>query len=312
MRSASSPRRAACGARRLAGARTGPPISSRLRPLLAEPRTRLEPSGFPRLAGRYSGHAVDVQAVPDALTFRKLPALWLLVTLTEPQPLAGETRIMVRPSGLEPFSTFAPAAHRDRAAAGLSRALRRADDRAGPSAARPVWPALAPLLEDPALKEIVLSPAGLRLVRLAEEAPKGAYLLFREADLGRTPVSAAVVQRMLETLTSSRESSPVPRPARWRQAMPDRRPPHPWLVLARRAAAAGMRPGDEPPAAAGPHLSVLHAAPWRIHPRDRGPGVSLVGKLAGGLFVYAMAILDAYRTARLRWEIWQHAQLKVT
>ena len=36
------------------------------------------------------------------------------------------------------------------------------------------------------------------------------------------------------------------------------------------------------------------------------PGVSLVGKLAGGLFVYAMAILDAYRTARLRWEIWRH------
>ena len=60
--------------------------------------------------------------------------------------------------------------------------------------------ALAPLLEDPALKEIVLSPAGLRLVRLAEEAPKGAYLLFRESDLGRNPVSAAVVQPMLDTL----------------------------------------------------------------------------------------------------------------
>ena len=41
---------------------------SLLRPLLAEPRMRLEPSGFPRLAGRYAGHAVDVQAVPDALS----------------------------------------------------------------------------------------------------------------------------------------------------------------------------------------------------------------------------------------------------
>ena len=38
------------------------------------------------------------------------------------------------------------------------------------------------------------------------------------------------------------------------------------------------------------------------------PDVSLVGKLAGGLFVYAMAVLDAYRTARLRWEIWRHDQ----
>jgi hypothetical protein len=38
------------------------------------------------------------------------------------------------------------------------------------------------------------------------------------------------------------------------------------------------------------------------------PAVSLVGKLSGGLFVYAMAILDAYRTASLRREIWRSDQ----
>ena len=31
------------------------------------------------------------------------------------------------------------------------------------------------------------------------------------------------------------------------------------------------------------------------------------GKLAGGLFVYAMSILDAYRHARVRFEIWHHS-----
>ena len=35
------------------------------------------------------------------------------------------------------------------------------------------------------------------------------------------------------------------------------------------------------------------------------PTASLVGHLAGGIFVYALSIPDAYRTARLRWEIWQ-------
>ncbi len=30
------------------------------------------------------------------------------------------------------------------------------------------------------------------------------------------------------------------------------------------------------------------------------PGVSWVGKLSGGLFVHAMAVLDAYRRARIR------------
>ena len=34
------------------------------------------------------------------------------------------------------------------------------------------------------------------------------------------------------------------------------------------------------------------------------PGVSLVGKLSGGLFVYAIAIYDAYKTARIRHSVW--------
>lgn len=35
--------------------------------------------------------------------------------------------------------------------------------------------------------------------------------------------------------------------------------------------------------------------------------VSLVGKFAGGIFVYAMAVFDAYRHARIRAEIWRYA-----
>lgn len=34
--------------------------------------------------------------------------------------------------------------------------------------------------------------------------------------------------------------------------------------------------------------------------------VSIVGKLAGGIFVYAMSVLDAYHHARARFEVWRH------
>mgnify|MGYP001492384502 CR=1 FL=1 len=34
--------------------------------------------------------------------------------------------------------------------------------------------------------------------------------------------------------------------------------------------------------------------------------VSVVGKLAGGLFVWSLAMIDAYKTARIRFEIWRH------
>ena len=32
----------------------------------------------------------------------------------------------------------------------------------------------------------------------------------------------------------------------------------------------------------------------------------MIGKFAGGIFVYAIAIYDAYKTARIRTEVWRH------
>jgi len=40
------------------------------------------------------------------------------------------------------------------------------------------------------------------------------------------------------------------------------------------------------------------------------PDASLVGRYAGGFFIYAVAIMDAYRWAKVRWEIFHHAHPK--
>ena len=42
--------------------------------------------------------------------------------------------------------------------------------------------------------------------------------------------------------------------------------------------------------------------------KTAAPDVSIIGKLAGGLFVYAMSLLDAYKVARIRRTVWQHDQ----
>lgn len=42
--------------------------------------------------------------------------------------------------------------------------------------------------------------------------------------------------------------------------------------------------------------------------KTASPDVSIIGKLAGGIFVYAMSILDAYRIARVRFEVWKHGE----
>ncbi len=40
------------------------------------------------------------------------------------------------------------------------------------------------------------------------------------------------------------------------------------------------------------------------------PSVSIVGKLAGGIFVHAVSIYDAYKKARIRMELWRYAAQK--
>jgi hypothetical protein len=44
--------------------------------------------------------------------------------------------------------------------------------------------------------------------------------------------------------------------------------------------------------------------------KTAAPDVSFAGKIAGGLFVWAMAVLDAYKVARIRHAVFSHAQPK--
>lgn len=40
------------------------------------------------------------------------------------------------------------------------------------------------------------------------------------------------------------------------------------------------------------------------------PEVSIIGKLAGGIFVYAIAVYDAYKKARIKQAVWDYAANK--
>lgn len=167
--------------------------------------TRMEPTGFPRMTGRRGGLAFDLQAIPDTLTFRKLPALWVLVTLPEPLPLEATLDLMARPSGNEPFTKFATLPQSLPTPPDLPKDVAiRTDD-----ATRIPLPDLigthADLFHDPRVKELVLSPKGLRIVILAEEADRGRYLIFREAEMGRSPLPPSRLEPLLDRLAALRQ-----------------------------------------------------------------------------------------------------------
>lgn len=169
--------------------------------LLRDARRQTQPSGFPRIAGRYRGLMVDLQAVPDTLTFRKLPALWAMVTITEPQPVTGEMHIMSRATGNEPFSTYGKMPFAGNLPHGFPPhcTLRCTDPAALPPPE--LMARFAALFDDPRVKEVVLSPKGLRIVLLAEEGDRTAYLLYRDAELGRNPLPVSTLEPVLEILS---------------------------------------------------------------------------------------------------------------
>lgn len=177
---------------------------SALVPLFDHVTTRIEPSGLPRMTARLGPHAFDLQAVQDSLTFRKLPALWVMLTLPEPLPVKATLDIMARPTGQEPFSHFASLRHSLPCPAGLPEGSAVRSDNA---ALLPPEALVAPHLAvfgDPMVKELVISPKGLRLVILGEEADRGRFLIFREAELGMTPLPASRLTALIDTILALR------------------------------------------------------------------------------------------------------------
>ena len=85
-----------------------------------------------------------------------------------------------------------------------------------------------------------------------------------------------------------------------------KKPMHPWIVLA----LAVLLPGVGHVVSRQPMRGLIFLffiillGAFTVKPAS--PDVSVVGKYAGGLFVWAMSILDAYRIGRIRYEVWRH------
>lgn len=89
---------------------------------------------------------------------------------------------------------------------------------------------------------------------------------------------------------------------------PGPRPMHPYLVMLIGAVAPGSGHWAAGQIQRGMMFAwfmfILGWISWRITPEDLSP----VGRLSGGLLIYAVSVLDAYRIARFRWERYRLGQ----
>jgi hypothetical protein len=163
------------------------------------------PSGYVRVAGAYRGQPVLLEPVVDMLAVRKLPALWLMVTVAAPTAAGGTFDLMMRATGAEVFSRYHDLPHGIEVPAGFPE---WAGIRTDTPERLPPMDVVGHYLQrfvDGTGKELLITPKGLRMVVLVDEGDRGGYLIFREARFGTRPVSADVVRAILDDLLALRE-----------------------------------------------------------------------------------------------------------
>lgn len=137
--------------------------------------------GFPRLDGTIQGRRLVLEFIPDTMTIRRLPQLWLCATLLDPLPVKAGFAVLVRPSGAEFYSLTERFEARLEPPPGLpSEILARGASHRAAAPLAAAGPELAALLADPRVKEVAATRKGVRAIFRAAEGQRGAHLLLRQ------------------------------------------------------------------------------------------------------------------------------------
>jgi hypothetical protein len=160
--------------------------------------------GYPRLVGRYRELPVQIHPVIDTLPVRRLPALWLLVTLQSALPVAARFDLMMRPTAPTTFSNFDLLPVTMQLPSGFPiGAVLRTDDPQHILPAHLVEPHLD-VFADVHAKELLITENGARLVWLLAEANRARYGVLRDADFGDIDLDPALLLDLLDRLVALR------------------------------------------------------------------------------------------------------------
>jgi hypothetical protein len=163
--------------------------------------------GFPSLTGVRRGRHVHVEMIPDTIVPRRLPQLWLSITLLDALAEAPSLAILVRPAGYEFYSLTGRLTYALDAPAALPQeVLVRGPDARAEQLLRQVTLPLATALADPRVKEIAITARGLRIIWQAGEGRRGEHLLLRQAVFDGAEVQAGTLIKLLEALETLRSA----------------------------------------------------------------------------------------------------------
>lgn len=153
------------------------------------------------VAGRYSGAPFQLRSVIDTLATRKLPSLWLQVTLQKPQPVTTTLDTMRRPNGATTFSNFDFLSHTQTAPATFPEdSVMRSDAPELSAGVLDVLSQHSALISISRAKELLIAPNGLRLVLQIAEGDRLRHGVFRQADFEDALIAPLLISKIMDGL----------------------------------------------------------------------------------------------------------------
>jgi hypothetical protein len=153
---------------------------------------------YPEMQATYRGHAFHVDAIVDTLTFRKLPVLWLRVSLLAPLPGLATFDILVRSQNVEFYSPSAELPHRLEPRPGWPADAMVRTDNQGRLPDLAVLDRHIGMFQEPPVKELLITPKGVRIVRMLEQAKRAEYLVTRQAEFENAQVTAELLRDLMD------------------------------------------------------------------------------------------------------------------
>lgn len=150
------------------------------------------------LNGTYRGVQVRLEPIVDHMAWRKLPSLWLKVTVLKPLSVGSALGFLMRPNGAEYFSPTADLAQRISVPQSWPQnAILGVDDPATAASLDAISPHMS-IFDDPKMKELVATPKGVRLVYQAAEASRSHYAVLREIRFDTNALDRDLASRLLD------------------------------------------------------------------------------------------------------------------
>jgi hypothetical protein len=171
--------------------------------------------GFPVLKGNYLGYQAMLATQVDTLTMRKVPPLWLTVTVVGRQTIGASLALLVRPlnTGLHspvwdwdnsfPIPSGWPQ-HAIAKYQGAPPSLEVLDD------------FVPKLFRDDKVKQLLITPELVTITYLAKQADRGEYLLMRNAVFDGAPLQREAVATLLQAAISLRQQLEGAKPSEYR------------------------------------------------------------------------------------------------